>query len=153
MSILYTVDEYLLTKRKENGLNIMNTDYMKILDKLTFTLKDIIASSMYNTPNEIYEDKKIHFLLDKLLDDLNYTMNLIKYFNKTSIIGYLKELPNGRFEIENYELSCNSPLEIYSEEYDDWFLGRVEYKDKYYFCCDELDNPLLSNGIKVKIRV
>jgi hypothetical protein len=130
----------------------MNNNYVKILDKLSFTILDL-KKSIDNTPHKVNEDQKIHILLDDLLDKLDYTTNLIMYFNQTAITGVLKELPNGRFEIENYEIMCNSPLEVYSTEYDDWFLGRIEYNKQYYFCCDDLDNPLLYNGMKVKIRI
>lgn len=130
----------------------MNSNYIKILDKLSFTILDF-KKSIDSTPQKINEDRKIHILLDDLLDKLDDATNLIKYFNQTAITGILKELPNGRYGIDNYEITCNTPLEVYSYEYDDWFLGRIEYSNRYYFCCDELDNPLLFSGMKVKIRI
>ena len=130
----------------------MEYNYLKVLDKLAFVLSDIDKLINETTP-KTFEDKKVSILLDNIIDEIKYTIARIEYFKKEPITGFLQEKGNGRFEIAGYELTCGNALEVYSEEYSKWFFGRVEYNDKYYFHCMDLDNPSLYSGIQVRVRI
>lgn len=130
----------------------MNINYIKALNKIKFTMTDI--EKIINSDNvKSFEEKQICLLFENLIEDLKLVTHKIEYFSKTPISGVIRELPNGHFEIRGFELTCGSPLEIFSEKNDEWFTGRVEYDDKYYFCCGDLDNPALYTGMVVRIRI
>lgn len=130
----------------------MNYDYMKVLNKLKFTIIDI-EKEIYCDSRKSYEDMQICTMLENLLEDMKFATYRIEYYSKTPISGLINELPNGHFEIHGHELMCGSSLEIFSEKYSDWFLGRVEYDDKYFFYSDDLGNPTLYTGMQARIRI
>lgn len=130
----------------------MNINYIKALNKLKFTMIDM--EKIINNGNaKSFEDKQICLLFENLLEDVRLLTHKIEYYSKTPISGVIHELPNGHFEIRGHELTCGSPLEIFSKRYDEWFPGRVEYDDKYYFYCGDLGNPALYVGMEARIRI
>ena len=130
----------------------MNINYIKALNKLKFTIIDI--EKMINDDNsKSFEDRQVGRLFMILLEDLKLVTHKIEYYSKPPISGVIHSLPNGHFEIQGHELTCGSSLEIYSEKHGEWFLGRVEYDDKYYLCCSYLDNPVLYTGMEARIRL
>lgn len=62
--------------------------------------------------------------------------------------GYLIKQSNGRFIINDRELSCGSYLELYYN--GNWISGRVEHSNRYYFCNKFMDNPALEPGMKAR---
>lgn len=99
------------------------------------------------------EDKQVCCLFESILEDMKCITLKIEYYSKDPVTGVLYELPNGHFEIQGHELTCGSFLEVFSKEYGEWFTGRVEYNDKYYFYCSDLDNPALYTGMEARIRL
>lgn len=100
-----------------------------------------------------YEDKtyedKVFLEVANILDDAFAKVN-----KQTSVYlpeykeGYLIKQSNGRFVLDNKELSCGSYLELYIE--DCWTTGRVEYSDRYYFYNALTNNPALEPGMKAR---
>lgn len=130
----------------------MHINYLKSLDKLNTTrieVEKLISATNKNS----FEDIQISKLFQNLLTEIKSTILDIEYFDQQCITGILTELPNGRFDFNGYELTCGSPLEIYSSELSEWILGRVEYRDKYYFYCNDLDYVTLYSGMHARIRV
>lgn len=87
------------------------------------------------------------------MEEIKSTVLHIEYFDQQCVTGILTELPNGRFDINGHEPACGSPLEIYSTELGEWIVGRIEYKDKYYFCSNDFDDLDLYSGMQARIRV
>lgn len=130
----------------------MDINYIKALNKLKFSVIDI--EKMIDDGNaKSFEDKQICLLFDNLLEDMRLVTHKIEYYCKAPILGVIRELTNGHFEIQGHELTCSSPLEIFSDKYSEWFPGRVEYDDKYYFYCSDLGNPALYSGMVARIRI
>lgn len=129
----------------------MNINYLKISNKLKFMMSDI-EKLLNNDKAKSFEDKEIYRLFEKILEEMKFGILKIEYYSKSPISGVLCELPNGHFEIQGHELTCGSPLEVFSKEYEEWFPGRVEYDDKYYFYCADLDNPGLYTGMEARLR-
>lgn len=130
----------------------MHINYLKSLDKLNsarIEIENLISSTNKNS----FEDMQISRLLQNLLDLMKSTILDIEYFNQQCVAGILTELPNGRFELNDHELTCGSPLEIYSTEFNEWIVGRIEYRNKYYFCNNDLDHLILYSGMQARIRV
>jgi hypothetical protein len=130
----------------------MNSNYIKAFNKLKFMMIDI-EKLINNDKIKSFEDKQICLLFESVLEDMKFVTHKIEYYSKTPISGVLCELPNGHFGIQGHELTCGSPLEVFSKEYSKWFPGRVEYDDKYYFYCSDLDNPTLYTGMEARIRL
>jgi hypothetical protein len=130
----------------------MQINYLKSLDKLNavrIEIEKLISSTNKNS----FEDMQISTLLQNLLEEIKSTVHDIEYFDQPCVTGILAELPNGRFDISGYELTCGCPLEIYSTKLGEWILGRVEYMNKYYFCCNDLDELTLYSGMQARIRM
>ncbi|WP_313559383.1 DUF5348 domain-containing protein [Ruminiclostridium cellobioparum] len=130
----------------------MHINYLKSLDKLT-SVQIEIEKLIISTNKTSFEDMQISRLLQNILDEIRSTILDIEYFDRQCVIGILTELPNGRFELNGHELTCGSPLEIYSTELSEWIVGRIEYRNKYYFCANDLDHLILYSGIQARIRV
>lgn len=130
----------------------MNINYIKAFNKLKFTMIDM-EKMIKNGSEKSFEDKQICLLFENLLEDVRLLTHKIEYYSKTPISGVIRELPNGHFEIRGHELTCGSSLEIFSERYGEWFPGRVEYDNKYYFYCSDLGNPALYTGMEARIRI
>lgn len=69
--------------------------------------------------------------------------------------GYLREMPNGRFELLDKKgkqityFTCGSPIQIYYG--NEWIEGRIEAdrEGNYYFY--GADKPYLHSGMKARL--
>lgn len=62
----------------------------------------------------------------------------------------------GRYEVEDHEFTCNSPIQIFHSESGYWLVGRVEHAPKlsgYYFFSEYPDIPSfpLWEGMRVRV--
>lgn len=130
---------------------VMNIKYIRAINNFKFMAMDI-EKILNSNSCKSFEDQQICLLLENVLEEFEVVIHRIEYFNKTPISGTLHKLPNGHFEIQGHELTCGNSLEIFSEMSGEWFLGRVEYDENYYFHCSDVGNPTLFNGMLARIR-
>ncbi|KKE78651.1 hypothetical protein DTX80_17780 [Bacilli bacterium] len=82
-------------------------------------------------------------------------VRMIEQMNKSIITeGYLKKNHNGRYELNNYELTTGHPLDVWLEDdyYNSggyWFSTRIEHKNGDYYAVS-VSNSL--NGLKARIK-
>lgn len=129
----------------------MDENYLSFKDELKNTLcklKYIANSSDKKGLANNHITKEIEYMFG----EIESVIELINYYSLEAEQGILSQKENGRFELLGQELTCGDSLEMYSSEYQEWFIGSVEYGDKYYLKCDDLRNPYLSIGMKARLR-
>lgn len=136
----------------------MDMNYLKAIDRVKFAAADI-QKLLEAAPVKAFEDKQAYCIFESLLEDLHLAINKAERFTKSPAEGKLQEMGNGKFELVSSNgknigcFSCGSPLEVYSHEEGEWFSGRVEHKNGYYyFYCTDLGHPALFTGMNVRIR-
>lgn len=129
----------------------MNLYFKKSLDKLK-AAAIAIESSIDLVENHSFEDRQISSVLETVLEDINTAIANIEYFNREAITGVLEQLPNGRFCLEGYELTCGRVLELYAAETQEWVLGRIEHQGTYYFYGNDLETQSLHAGMRARLR-
>jgi len=157
-----------LRNREGKGLN---TSYLKALDKLTFAKADVErlweeGQEQVRNEGKTFEDRQAYYILENIIENLDTAIYELKRYTLPVIEGKLledKEL--GKFELIREDngkglgwlFSCGDYLEVYDQEYKDWYPGRVEHMTRngttgYYFYCNTLKHPFLYTGMKVRIR-
>lgn len=142
----------------------MNTNYLKILDKVIFA-KDDIDKLWQTAENKTFEDKEACHMVENLIDQLDTALYKLKRLSWPAIEGKLQEDPEReKFELIRsdtgkgigWQFSCGSYIEVMDDD-GQWYPGRVEHTTKngctgYYFCNADMDSPFLYTGMKVRIR-
>ncbi|WPC42920.1 DUF5348 domain-containing protein [Clostridium sp. JS66] len=133
----------------------MNKNYTKALDIAENTLCRI--NSIYdNASTANFEDIRGCKATEKLIEDLEGFIRDIKHYSKPIQEGYLQLKSNGRYSLENIELTCGYPVEIYNTESHAWNDGRIEHSDKYngyYFYNYDENHIALNNNIRARVRI
>lgn len=133
----------------------MDKEYLKsmaIAENALIQIKGICD----NVPIESFEDKKACKALVKVIEDLEDFIRDIKHYSKHVEQGYLLLNSNGRYVLNNTELTCGYPVEIYNTKYNEWNDGRIEHSSKYYgyyFYNYDEEHIVLNDGIKARVRV
>lgn len=133
----------------------MNKEYkraLSIAEKTLCDLKEIHANAEYKE----FEDSKALKALEEVIEEMEGFIREIKHFLKPAKEGYLNINLRDRFELNNTELTCGYPIEMYNSKYDEWENGRIEHDSKYngyYFYNYDGGNRKLSSGAKARIRV
>lgn len=107
-------------------------------------------------PIESFEDRKAYKALVKAIEDLEDFIRDVKHYSKDTEEGYLLLNSNGRYLLNNTELTCGYPVEIYNTKYNEWNDGRIEHSSKYcgyYFYNYDEEHIALNEGIKARVRV
>lgn len=133
----------------------MDSNYFRVLDKvraLHSELESILNKAAYKT----LEDNEGYRAVEHLLEELQDTKWTIEHFSKPVEEGLLHQGSNGRFSINDNELTCGHSLELYDEEEGEWLAGRVEHTTRdgqkgYYFYGDI--KLFLHEGMRARIRV
>lgn len=144
----------------------MDTNYLKILDKVDFAFSDI--ESLFNKvqlEKKSFENRQAYYIVENLLEYLDRAKDRLKRISFPAIEGWLQEQDNNKFELIRietdrsigYQFSCGSYLEVWNDEEKQWEAGRVEHTTKYgntgyYFVCSDMDNPFLYTGMKARVR-
>ena len=137
------------------------TEYINKIQALKLDLDNLVDEySANDSVDEIIYSDLAHIgeVLETYLVD-------VEYYSKDTEICYLKKNKFAKFDaLSGFDgkclatLHCGSALELYAfdkyDECDKWFIGRVEHNKQkgYYFCCEDLDNPALHDGMRVRVR-
>jgi len=133
----------------------MDKNYLKSINEITLlqkTLERLLKEALCDS----LEDNKACNVLERLTEELDSAARTLKHYSKPVKEGRLYKQANGRFIINDNELSSGHSLEVWNDEYQKWETGRVEYSDSkggYYFYNLNMKNPALYNGMKARIRV
>lgn len=127
-------------------------EVLSILKDIDKKLENILESGIETKSEQEFDD--IYIPIQGIYDRNNSIMCLIKYYSKPFKEGYLTFQQNGRYKMNDIELTCGFPLEIC---YDgNWYLGTVYYDgNNYYFHCDEMEELKhidLYDNMLVRIR-
>ena len=136
----------------------MDMRYLKAIDRVKFTAADL-EKLLEAAPVKTFEDRQACLIFKSLSEDLRSAASRVEGFVKPVVEGKLHEMDGGKFELVSANgksmgaFSCGSPLEVYSQAEGQWFPGRVEHKNGYYyFYCADLDHPALFTGMKARTR-
>lgn len=145
----------------------MNIHYIKAMDKLILAKSEI--EKLFEQVQEVgkcFEDKEAYFILENIIEKMDIAAYRLKRLSLPTIEGKLQE----DCEFKKFELirqdtgkglgwffSCGDYLEVFDPETDEWYSGRIEHTTRngitgYYFVNNELGNPFLYTGMKVRIR-
>ncbi|APM37305.1 DUF5348 domain-containing protein [Clostridium kluyveri] len=133
----------------------MNKDYLRamaIAENALIQLKGIYGRSEVKS----FEDGKAYMALEKVLEDMGDFIRDIEHYSKETEQGYLQLNSSSRYMLNDVELTCGYPLEIYNTKYGVWEDGRIEHSSKYggyYFYNYDEENIPLNEGIKARIRI
>lgn len=130
---------------------------LRVLERANLDIVNIMNEADYKTN----ENAILFHSLENWARASTSAIADIKYFQRPTTEGWLRESDNGKFFIESndgkksYDLSCGDSLELYQE--GEWHVGRVEHrtteigKGYYFYGCDS--RPFLHQGMKVRKRV
>lgn len=147
---------------------MLGNSYQKSLMKLQLLQTDLEAlleEGLKETKS--FENKVAGRIIENLLEHIGDAAYKLKRYSKKPIEGKLQEDPVlEKFELIRRDtgkeigwyLSCGSYLEVYDQETQEWYTGRVEHtirgKQKgYYFVCHDLDDPFLYSGMIARVRI
>lgn len=125
-------------------------------------LRLYLENILNNNKAESWEDEKIRNSIDMLADKLYDYEHTMKYYSKKPQKGNLRLNSNGRFEVNDIELTSGHGLEMYLynsyEECNIWYEGRVESRHTengavYYFLNTDGPNKDLEEGDLVRVRL
>ena len=125
-------------------------------------LRLYLENILNNNKVESWEDEKIRNSIDMLADKLYDYEHTMKYYSKKPQKGNLRLNSNGRFEVNDIELTSGHGLEMYLynsyEECNIWYEGRVESRHTengavYYFLNTDGPNKDLEEGDLVMVRL
>lgn len=125
-------------------------------------LRLYLEGILSNDKAETWEDEKIRNSIDVLADKLYDYEHTMKYYSKKPQKGNLRLNSNGRYEVNNIELTSGHGLEMYLydsyEECNIWCEGRVESRHTengavYYFLNSDGSNKDLEEGDLVRVRL
>ena len=125
-------------------------------------LRLYLENILNNNKVESWEDEKIRNSIDMLADKLYDYEHTMKYYSKKPQKGNLRLNSNGRFEVNDIELTSGHGLEMYLynsyEECNIWYEGRVESRHTengavYYFLNTDGPNKDLEEGDLVRVRL
>lgn len=145
----------------------MNIHYLKAIDKLIFAKSDI--EKLFEQGQEVgksFEDKEAYYILENIIEKMDTAAFRLKRLSLPSIEGKLQEdCERKKFELIRQDtgkglgwfFSCGDYLEVFDPETDEWYSGRVEHTTRdsttgYYFVNNEIGNPFLYTGMRVRIR-
>lgn len=130
---------------------MLSNEYVSLQFNI-YSLSEKIEKVLCNNKTESMENIEVILQLEKLNEQLHDVTLEIDYYKKPVEEGKLVRLTNGRFSLNNNELSCGYPIEVWWNEEERWVVGRVEYSDEYYFYNKKMQHPKLYDGMKVRIR-
>lgn len=133
----------------------MNKDYLTAVSIAEKTLSDMHRIQA-KAPYRGMEDSKGCNALENIISELESFVGEVKHYSRETREGYLKIDSNDRYRINDTELTCGYPMEIYKEEYKEWEAGRVEFSsnyDGYYFYNYDGSHVPLFEGMKARIRI
>jgi hypothetical protein len=120
----------------------MDDNYMKALN---------VSEETLNRINSIYEKSAI-----TSFEDLEDFIRTIEHYSKDTSEGYLELNSNGRYVLNDTELTCGYPVELWNNKSHSWNDGRIEHSDEYggyYFYNYDEEHIVLSDGIKARVRI
>lgn len=133
----------------------MNKEYIKALSIAEKTLREI--NKIYeNVDNYEFEDIKACQAIERFKEEIESFTSEIRHYSKDIKEGSLTLASNGRYSLNDIELTCGYPLEVYNSEHQGWEAGKVEHSSKYggyYFYNYDGSHKPLFDGMKVRIRV
>lgn len=132
----------------------MDSNYLNALNKIS-SLKHELERNLEKAAVSTFEDQKACQSLEHLIEELHECEREIRHYSKPVEEGFIKENKNGRFSLNDYELTCGYSLEVWNEKYQEWNSGRVEHSDSkggYYFYSSDMEHPKLYEGMKARIR-
>ncbi|QAA30323.1 DUF5348 domain-containing protein [Clostridium manihotivorum] len=133
---------------------MIDSEYMRAFNLVESTSKTL--NKIYTqVKNNSFEDIKACEAMEKLIQDIDIFMWKVNHYSKSAKEGVLKLGSNDRYSINEIELTCGYPLEVYNAEYDQWEAGCVEHSnnfDGYYFQNNDGNSFALSNGMYCRVR-
>ncbi|MTK13906.1 MAG: hypothetical protein F8N39_18145 [Clostridiaceae bacterium] len=133
----------------------MNKEYLKAMTIAENAL--IQLKGLYDKAStEEFDNRKACKSLEKFIEDIEDFVRDIKHYSKDTELGYLQLNSNGRYVLNDTELTCGYPIEIYNTKYNEWNDGRIEHSseyDGYYFYNYDKDHIVLNDCVKARIRV
>lgn len=141
----------------------VNPEYILIKNTIRYTLMEIEKLIVKkDIKSRTMEDRYILGLINGLIKVINSVLENISYFLKAPDIEGVLGLLFDELSIINVKsmeknvikVSVGMVIEVYSNEFGDWFYGRVETdeENRYYFHCCEIGFPILREGMRVRIR-
>ncbi|MBX0320341.1 DUF5348 domain-containing protein [Shouchella clausii] len=100
-----------------------------------------------DNPDETLKSTLGMSILGKL-EDISYMMDWLE--KPIAADGVLAKNHNGRYGVQDIELTSGHPLEVWDEEYKEWSLSRIEYDNDYYITSLGRDKSI--EGVRVRIR-
>lgn len=136
--------------------NRLYTEYFSSISSLTEKLNNALD----NLPcaKETMEEREIRYALQAAAEKLSNAKYVIEHFLKPTNEGYLKINSHGRFELDEHEFTCGSPIEVYLQEdieadiEEGWYSGRVEHSSDKGYCFYGPGKPPLHEGMRVRTR-
>lgn len=133
----------------------MDDNYMKALNVSEETLNRI--NSIYEkSAITSFEDIRACKATEKVIEDLEDFIRTIEHYSKDTSEGYLELNSNGRYVLNDTELTCGYPVELWNNKSHSWNDGRIEHSDEYggyYFYNYDEEHIVLSDGIKARVRI
>lgn len=107
-----------------------------------------IRGEVNDYEDKTYEDRVLITAIDILTEAFEQANKQISAYLPEYTTGCLKKQSNGRFVLNNIELTCGRYLELYVD--GSWMTGRVEFSEDYYFHNALMNNPSLKTGMKAR---
>lgn len=138
--------------QKGDKMELNYNQVLLILKDIDTKLENILECGIETKSEQEFDD--IYNPIQGIYERNQSIIGLIKYYCKPVEEGYLTFQENGRYKINDIELTCGFPLEV---SYNgNWYLGTVYYNgNNYYFHCDqmeELKHVDLYDNMLVRIR-
>ncbi len=133
----------------------MDKEYLMAVSIAEKTLSDM-QKIQAKAPYKGMEDSKGCNVLENIINELESFIGEVKHYSRETREGYLKVGSNDRYSINNTELTCSYPIEVYNSEYNQWEAGRIEHNSKYggyYFYNHDGSHVPLFDGMKARLRI
>ena len=143
----------------------MNENYLKILDRATFTKSEIERLFQDAQDSKGFENNRAYSIVETLVEQLDTVIYKLKRLSMPAVEGKLQEdTSRNKFELIRSDngrglgwfFSCGDYLEVMGDD-GEWYSGRVEHTKRdgytgYYFCNDDIENPFLFTGMVARVR-
>ncbi len=130
----------------------MDKKYIELGIKLE-TLLEKIDKTLDAELAEKFEDVEMYRQLEVLQMVLAKYINTNNYLQKPTAEGKLYKNKNGRYVINDTELTCGDYLEIFNKDEQAWYLGRIEHSQKLgYYHSNQEGSISLREGMLARIR-